>query len=489
MALQYYKTSQGNYVIDTSTGKASTVTTIPAGGATITWTGSGLPPQLATALNQAQSSNVNLPNNAVTPTNNNAAATSPTQSVGVTSVSPSTNAVVPGNNNAAAPTVNSSSTGYIAPNSVPVPSAPGGYSTESLGGQGVYFDYNGNQVSKQVYDDYMARYQVSANGGGYLPGTAPAQTAQTTTQTAPVSSQYQFQKLPNGNVEIYESGKPVSTGSGFAPSYAQSLGYSGTDTFTAASGTGTQTGTTGTNSTSTQVASTVSDVDLTSKLLALGLSQDQISQLDPTQKALLATVGDIATNTYANGSGITLNDALTYAAQDPTILAKYGDALKIDQATMQQGLQQLQQSTNQQSQQYQQQFENDRKSLSDAQAAAGTAYSGFRGQAQKQLADQEGGIVTSSKQALQKSLQDATTAFETKYGTSATNPATATYLDPTLASNVSLSGLDTPGTTNPTTLAGTTTGGITGTQPIAKQQDILAKAASTYQFGQLPSIS
>ena len=41
-----------------------------------------------------------------------------------------------------------------------------------------------------------------------------------------LNGQYSFQELPSGNVEIYENGKPVSSGVGFAPSYAQQLGYS-----------------------------------------------------------------------------------------------------------------------------------------------------------------------------------------------------------------------------------------------------------------------
>lgn len=44
--------------------------------------------------------------------------------------------------------------------------------------------------------------------------------------TNPNLQMYSFKPLANGNVEIYENGKPTSTGSGFARSYAQSLGYS-----------------------------------------------------------------------------------------------------------------------------------------------------------------------------------------------------------------------------------------------------------------------
>lgn len=246
----------------------------------------------------------------------------------------------------------------------------------------------------------------------------------------------------------------------------------------------TNTGTsTGTNATTDQAT-----VALNSKLNALGLTQTQIDALDPTQKALLATIGDIATSTYSKGGGLTLQQAIDYAKADPNILAKYGDALKVDTTQLNQGLADLQFATNQSSQQTQQQFENDRKALAEQQAANGTAYSGFRSQAQNQLGTQESGIVASSRSALQKSLNDMTTAFESKYGTAATTPASLTYNDPLASATTSLSGLKTmPSSTTNSTLTGATSGGITGSQPLAEQADVLNKASSIYQLGQLPS--
>ena len=56
------------------------------------------------------------------------------------------------------------------------------------------------------------------------PPNAPASGA--IPSTNPNLQMYSFKSLANGNVEIYENGKPISTGSGFSVSYAQSLGYS-----------------------------------------------------------------------------------------------------------------------------------------------------------------------------------------------------------------------------------------------------------------------
>ena len=50
MAIQFYKTQQGNYALDKATGKALPVSTIPSGSAVITWSGSSLPSELQNAL-------------------------------------------------------------------------------------------------------------------------------------------------------------------------------------------------------------------------------------------------------------------------------------------------------------------------------------------------------------------------------------------------------------------------------------------------------
>lgn len=53
--LQYYATGQGNYQVDKDTGQASQISAIPTGGSTITWSGSGLPPDLQNYLNNSSS--------------------------------------------------------------------------------------------------------------------------------------------------------------------------------------------------------------------------------------------------------------------------------------------------------------------------------------------------------------------------------------------------------------------------------------------------
>lgn len=183
-----------------------------------------------------------------------------------------------------------------------------------------------------------------------------------------------------------------------------------------------------------------------------------------------------------NAQQLTFDQALQQAAQDPNIVSTFADAAKVDKAAFQQGLLQLQQATSVSAQQQQQQFENERKQLAEQHANAGTAYSGFRGQAQQQLGQQEAGIVTSSRAALQKQLDDATRAFEAKYGTGATTPASLQYQNPDLSSNYTLSGLYKPQGTSLNTLQGSTIGSITGSQPVEKQNAINAKAVDIYNL-------
>ncbi len=204
------------------------------------------------------------------------------------------------------------------------------------------------------------------------------------------------------------------------------------------------------------------------------------------QRATLSAVADVAASAAATGKPpVSFSEALTLASKDPNIVAKYSDMSRLDTNAFQQSLDQLRTSVSTTGQNQQTQFENERKQLAEANAAAGTAYSGFRGKAQKQLAQQEQGIVTSSRSQLQKNLSDLTSSFESKYGSAATNPATASFIDPFASSNVSLSGQKTTGA-GPTSLTGSTVGGITGTVAPAKAGDINASALSSYQAAQLP---
>lgn len=208
------------------------------------------------------------------------------------------------------------------------------------------------------------------------------------------------------------------------------------------------------------------------------------SSLTFNQAAVGAAIG-AAQSSAATGSTFPggLAEALKAAATNPSLIAQYSDVLKMDTASFQQSLQALQVAASSQLQQQKTQFENERKQVAEAQAAAGTAYSGFRGKAQQDLAQTEQGIVTSSRAQAQKAVQDLTSQFESKYGTGATTPYSMAFLNPFDASNVSLSGQKIAATGGTENVTGQLVGGITGSQAPAQQADVRNLAAQYMNQG------
>ena len=199
------------------------------------------------------------------------------------------------------------------------------------------------------------------------------------------------------------------------------------------------------------------------------------------QKSVLSAVADIAANSSTVGNiPLTFADALKRVQSDPNLMVRYADDLKLDTQSFALALQQLQDSTSREAQRLQTQFENERKQLSEQSAAAGQAYSGFRGKAEQQLQTSESGIVQSTRSQIQKNLQDLTSQFEGKYGSVRTPMASTQFTNPFTGSNIGVSGLYQPGTGGQTTLSGVQAGGIAGS--IANQSaDRLQQASATLQ--------
>ena len=70
-------------------------------------------------------------------------------------------------------------------------------------------------------------------------------------------------------------------------------------------------------------------------------------------------------------------------------MAKYADMAKMDTQAFTQSLNNLKEATSLETDARKRQFENDRQQLAENAAATGTAYSGFRSQAQGDLAKTE----------------------------------------------------------------------------------------------------
>ena len=203
-----------------------------------------------------------------------------------------------------------------------------------------------------------------------------------------------------------------------------------------------------------------------------GVTQDTWGKLSPLQQAQVSIVMSSALNSYAaNASSLPVSDALRQAANDPTIVSKYSDALGLDTAAFTDSLANAQTALSTTEQQQKIQFEKDRKALAENAAATGTAYSGFREQAKKNLETTESGIVTSTRSQAQSSLNQARQNFESKYGTAATPTASLTYNNPLYNGTNISGGMDQSATTD-NTITGNTVGNVLGSQNVAKNTDV-----------------
>lgn len=215
-----------------------------------------------------------------------------------------------------------------------------------------------------------------------------------------------------------------------------------------------------------------------------GITREQFNKLNSVQQATIAALGESTGALYSSGStGVTLDEALKTAARDPNINAKYADALNLDQTAFASSLTNIQNAVSTESETNRMQFEQDRKALAEAHASTGTAYSGFRQQAQNNLATTESGIITSSRSRAQQQLDQLKQSFAAKYGSAATPGASVNFGN---TPNTTISGLRTS-SENLGTISGNTPS-LVGSSEAAKQSDILTKADSLYSTGQLPKL-
>ena len=200
--------------------------------------------------------------------------------------------------------------------------------------------------------------------------------------------------------------------------------------------------------------------------------QQAYNQADPSTKSTLNILGSVMIKQAQDNTPIPtaltasdIKDLWAKAESDPTIQQYYADDLKVGTANLQTNLATLTSDFQNTTGQQQRDFVEAKKNLLETQAAQGTAYSGFRKQAeQKQSADQSG-IITSTRSQLQQQLNSQQQAFEQKFGSSA-------------LSSLGLGGVSaatTPGYTGPdygTPATYTPIGGVAGTEATAKVEDV-----------------
>lgn len=201
------------------------------------------------------------------------------------------------------------------------------------------------------------------------------------------------------------------------------------------------------------------------------IKQEDWDKMSPAQKAVMEGAFHTAQNQYTEGVANVsmntklLNDAMIAAASDPAIVAKYGNALAMDLADTQGALARANQQYASDMGLLQTQQEQDRKKLAEEKAAAGQTYSGFRQQAQDQLATSQSAVISSSQREAQKNIQDLGQSLEQKYGTSGLSQFGNLAIGPNAY----------------------TPEGLTGTQGLAKQSDIQAKGVSIFNNERLPT--
>lgn len=228
---------------------------------------------------------------------------------------------------------------------------------------------------------------------------------------------------------------------------------------------GTQTGPTGTTGPTGPVGTTGPAAPAPFDYKKWGITDAQWAAMDAGSRAFVEGATKTIQGLYDTGSANVALNAETYqkalvaAQNDPDIQAKYGDALTVAKENITRNLSYLNAEFNQQDALTRMEQEKAAKQLTETEAAAGRAYSGFRQQAEQQLSQQQQGVIESSKRTLQQSIQGQVSPFEQTYGTSALS---------------SLGSLTAGGQ------AYKPIGGLTGSVGLSKKEDIQKLAQNIY---------
>lgn len=222
-------------------------------------------------------------------------------------------------------------------------------------------------------------------------------------------------------------------------------------------------------------ASTTYDQDA---LHFLGFTDAQIQAMSPGDKQNFSLTGQYLKgqtdlgNVTAENNAASLQKAYTAALADPNIVAKYGDIQALDKSNFQSNLQAFQSGLDVDSANQKLQFQQQQKQLADQSAAAGQAYSGFRGQAKQQLDTQQSGIVKSTLSGIKQNLQSIGAPLEQYYGSAGLNSIApnlgVNYQNPLQPGASGMINYNPVGT-------------VVGTQGAEKQADVNNRQSQIYQ--------
>ena len=175
-----------------------------------------------------------------------------------------------------------------------------------------------------------------------------------------------------------------------------------------------------------------------------------------------------------------MNKLWKEAEKDPVIQKYYAEEMNVAKDYLNKNIDLASAEFKSLTEQQQRAYIDAKNQLDEAQASAGTAYSGFRQQANKKMETDQSGIVESSRSALQKQLNQYGQEFESRFGSTAL--AGTEIANPLTAGTVGNYGnLGYQGASyNPVNY--TAIGGIAGTQAsdilkdkLQKQQDLAAE--------------
>lgn len=212
----------------------------------------------------------------------------------------------------------------------------------------------------------------------------------------------------------------------------------------------------------------------------LGVSDAQIQNMlssDPAGLQNFALTGEYLKKqndlgqSVANANLQSIQDAYNAALNDPNIKAKYGDLQQSDVANFNQKLQTIQAQTSSNEQLQQLQFQKQQRDLANAQAQAGTAYSGFRKQAQDLLNSQQSNVIQSTTSALKNQLQSTLSPLEQFYGSNKFG---------SLFPNTGINFMN-PISGQTSQISYSPIGNLTGTETAQKQADVANRQQQIYQ--------
>ena len=166
------------------------------------------------------------------------------------------------------------------------------------------------------------------------------------------------------------------------------------------------------------------------------------------------------------------------AESDPVIQKTYAEELTVAKDYLSKNLDLLSSDFHNLTEKQQQQYIDAKKTINETQAAAGTAYSGFRTQAQQKTDKEQESIVSSSRNALQGQLNTLESSYEQRFGSKALSELNlkgfGASIDPLIGGKYEGPAYGEVGYKS--------TGGIGGTQSqdiladkLTKQQDLIAE--------------